>query len=162
MGEVVDFLDLAEAPETVSIGKQEVAVHGVSARGFLLLYRRFPEVAGLFGGAKTSIDLDDVMTLGADAVSAIGAAGLGYPGDAKAEARFDRMAADAQRRTIKAIISVTMPDGPGPFFEDVMALFKGVEQASEKIEAFSGIPPEVMEAAAKASDKASQEASTAS
>ena len=58
-------------------------MHGVSAKGRASLLGRFPELRMLMTGQE--VEADQFMAVGGDAVSAIIAAGCGYPGDEKAE-----------------------------------------------------------------------------
>ncbi|PSJ55762.1 phage pre-tape measure protein [Pseudaminobacter soli (ex Li et al. 2025)] len=114
------LLDIAPVAETVTALGEKVEVYGVSAKGVAVLLSRFPELRMLITGK--SVDVDRLMEMGGDAVSAIIAAGCGYPGSEQAEAMADRIAVDEQADLLAAILRLTLPKGMGPFVEKLTAL----------------------------------------
>jgi hypothetical protein len=117
---MVGLIDIAPRTETVDVQGVEVAVHGISAKGLAYLLGRFPELRQLMTGQ--AVDIEQLMSVGGDAVAAIIAAGCGYPGDEKAEAVAATLALDAQADLLAAIVRLTLPAGLGPFVEKLTAL----------------------------------------
>ena len=113
---MVGLLDIVPAAETVDVGGEKIAVHGVSATGLAYLIRRFPEL--LSGG----ISVEMLMSVGGDAVAAVIACGCGHPGNEAAEAVSASFSLDVQADLLAAILRLTMPQGVGPFVEKLAAL----------------------------------------
>jgi hypothetical protein len=81
---------------------------------------------------RQTVEADQLMAMGGDAVAAILAAGCGYPRDEKAESIAERLAIDAQANLIATIMRLTLPAGLGPFVEKLtrdrrLALFRGAQ-----------------------------------
>ena len=114
------LLDIAPLTEKVSVRGADVEIYGVSAKGVALLLARFPELRMLMSG-KT-VEIDRLMAMGGDAVSAIIAAGCGYPGNEQAEDMAGKMSVDEQADLLAAILKLTLPNGVGPFVEKLTAL----------------------------------------
>ena len=119
---MVGLLDIAPAAETVTVGGQPVAVHGVSARGIAVLLGRFPELRALIAQRQQDVSADRLMVLVPDAIAAIIAAGTGLPGDAAMEAAADRLPVEEQLDLLDAILRLTLPSGIGPFVERLAGL----------------------------------------
>jgi hypothetical protein len=68
------------------------------------------------------VEAAQLMAMGGDAVSAVIAAGCGYPGDEKAEAVAGKLSLDAQADLLASILRLTLPKGIGPFVEKLTAL----------------------------------------
>lgn len=102
--------------ETVMVGGEPVPVCGVSLKVLMQLFKRFPELTQLFGGGK-ELDTARLIEMGDSVVSAIIAAGIGYPDDKKQESLAGKLPLEVQLDLIGAIIRVTMPGGVGPFVE---------------------------------------------
>jgi hypothetical protein len=119
---MVGLLDLAPSTRTVRAGGGDVAVYGVSAKGIAALLTQFPNLKTLFTGGQIAMDAESIATIAPDAVSAIIAAGCGYPGDAKAIAKVDTLPVAEQAALLNAIVDLTMPEGVGPFVEALMSL----------------------------------------
>lgn len=114
------LLDIAPLTESVSVRGAKIEVCGVSAKGIALLLGRFPELRMLMTGKEVGIDR--LMEMGGDAVSAIIAAGIGFPGDLDQEQAAGRLGVDAQADLLAAILRLTLPNGIGPFVEKLTTL----------------------------------------
>lgn len=114
------LLDIVEKTESVKIGKDHVAVYGVSAKGIAYLLGRFPELRALMSGREVATE--QLMAVGGDAVAAIIAAGLGFPGDPEQEAAAGSLSVDTQADLLGPILKLTMPKGVGPFAEKLASL----------------------------------------
>jgi hypothetical protein len=117
---MVGLIDIAPRAETVDVQDAPVTVHGISAKGVAHLLGRFPELRKLMTGE--TVETEELMAMGGDAVAAIIAAGCGYPGDEKAEAVAGTFAIDAQADLLSAVIRLTLPRGLGPFVEKLTTL----------------------------------------
>ncbi len=117
---MIGLIDIAPAIETVDVQGASVTVHGVSAKGLALLLGRFPELRKLMTGQE--VQAEQLMAMGGDAVSAIIAAGCGYPGDEAAESIAGKLSLDSQADLLGAILRLTLPRGVGPFVEKLTAL----------------------------------------
>lgn len=112
---MVGLLDIAPLTKTVTIRDQPIEVTGVSAKGLAQLLLRFPELRALISGRE--VGLDQLLSLGGDIIAAIIAAGCGQAGDAQAEAAAGRLGLDDQAELLAAIMTLTMPQGLGPFVD---------------------------------------------
>ena len=117
---MVDLLDIAPQYESVEILGKSVTVPGVSAKGVAYLLGRFPELRKLMVGA--TVEVEQLMTVGGEAVASIIAAGCGHPGDNKAEEIAAKLPVDTQADLLGAILRVTLPRGLGPFVDKLTAL----------------------------------------
>lgn len=117
---MVGLLDIAPLTEKVSVGGKQLAVYGISAKGLVSLIARFPEIRQLMNGRE--VDVGSLMNIGGEAISAIIAAGCGYPGDDKQEEAAGRLPLETQADILAAIIKVTLPNGVGPFIEKLTAM----------------------------------------
>ncbi|RWC29846.1 MAG: hypothetical protein EOS70_23445 [Mesorhizobium sp.] len=129
------LLDIAPLTEKVRVGGATVEVSGVSAGGIVAMIARFPEFRMLMTGKD--VDVASLVSMGGDAVAAIIAAGVGFPGDEAQEAAAARLPLEAQADILAAIIKVTLPNGIGPFLEKLTALLavKGGAEALAKVRA---------------------------
>lgn len=121
---MVGLLDIAPLSRKVTVGKDEVEVLGVSALGIAKLLSKFPEMRMLMTGTDLEIGPDKMMEMVPDAISAIIAAGCGYPGDETAEAFVERLPAHAQLDLLGPILELTMPKGPKHFFDQLQTAIK--------------------------------------
>lgn len=128
---MVGLLDIAPQTAFVDVGGQRVSVPGVSIQGVATLITRFPDLRSLLSGMQ--VDAARLLGMGGEIAAAIGAAGCGYPGDAKAEASFAALNLNAQAALLEAILKQTLPDGVGPFVDTLTRMgallnFAGGEQ----------------------------------
>lgn len=117
---MVGLLDIAPLTEKVSVGGKHLAVYGISAKGLVSLIARFPEIRLLMNGKE--VDVASLMAIGGEAISAIIAAGVGFPGDDKQEDAAGRLPLETQADILAAIIKVTLPNGVGPFIDKLTAM----------------------------------------
>jgi hypothetical protein len=112
---MVGLLDIAPLTQTVTVRDQPIEVTGVSAKGVAQLLLRFPELRALISGRD--VGLDQLLALGGDIIAAVIAAGCGMPGDEQAEATAGHLGLDDQAELLTAIMTLTMPQGIGPFVD---------------------------------------------
>jgi hypothetical protein len=112
---MVGLLDIAPLTETVTIRDQPIEITGVSAKGVAQLLLRFPELRALISGRN--VGLDQLLALGGDIIAAIIAVGCNQAGDSQAEAAAGRLGLDDQAELLTAIMTLTMPQGLGPFVD---------------------------------------------
>lgn len=132
---MVGLMDIAPPTRSVEVGGGvKLAVTGVSAHGIAYLLRRFPALQTMMTGGKDGeglsmkdLDLEALVVAVPDAITAIIAAGCGYPNSEEAEAKAQAMPAEAQLDLLKAIVDLTMPKGPGPFFDKLTAVMQGFD-----------------------------------
>lgn len=123
----LSLLDLDGTSERVQVGTKAgdpvyVEVFGVSAKGVVEVFRRFPEVMKWFKGGG-NIDIKNLVNESPDALAAIIAAGVGEPGNQKSEAKAARLSVEVQVDIIEAIGRQTFAlHGFGPFAEKIIAL----------------------------------------
>lgn len=130
---MVGLLDIAPLTEKVTVGGKTLVVYGISAKGLVSLIASFPEIKRLMAGKE--VDVASLMSMGGDAISAIIAAGIGFPGDEKQEEAAARLSLEVQADILTAIIKVTLPNGIGPFVEKLTALGAVAGAASAKVPA---------------------------
>lgn len=117
---MVGLLDIAPLTEKVTVSGKQLAVYGVSAAGLVNLISRFPEIRQMMNGRE--VDVASLMNIGGEAIAAVIAAGIGFPGDEKQEAAAGRLPLEAQADILAAIIKVTLPNGVGPFIDKLTAM----------------------------------------
>lgn len=108
---MTSLTDLAASTDSVA----GVPVYGVSAKGIAILLTRFPVVRDLFGGQAVDFTAEMISTLAPDAVACVIACGTGTPGDAEQEAAASKLSVNVQAEMLDKIITLTMPNGVGPF-----------------------------------------------
>lgn len=132
--------DIAFSFKTVPVKGVEIPVPGVSAEGIAYLFFRFPIIREIVGGKEEAgITLEDLRTLGPDAVGAIIACGCGEVGDLEAEKRAKLLPLESQVDLLEAIIGETMPSGPAPFVARLTEMFGRLGVKSMNIQ--DGISP---------------------
>jgi hypothetical protein len=112
---MVGLLDIAPLTQTVTIRDQPIEITGISAKGVAQLLLRFPELRALISGRD--VGFDQLLALGGDIIAAVIAAGCGQAGEAEAEAAAGRLSLDDQAELLAAIMTLTMPQGIGPFVD---------------------------------------------
>jgi hypothetical protein len=117
---VVGLIDIAPRTETIDVQGTPVPVHGISAKGLAHLLGRFPELRKLMTGQE--VEVEQLMSVGGDAIAAIIAAGCGYPGDPEAENVAAELTLEAQVDLLAATLRLTLPGGFGPFVEKLTVL----------------------------------------
>lgn len=119
---MVGLLDLAPSTRTVRAGGSDVAVYGVSALGIAALLSQFPALLKMFAGGTLEANPKAIFENAPDAVSALIAAGCGYPGNKDAIKKAESLPVGEQVALVNAILDLTMPQGIGPFVEEVTKL----------------------------------------
>jgi hypothetical protein len=117
---MTSIVEIAGVAPTVKVDNRDVAVYGVSGRGFAALMSRFPEIGKLMNGIE--IATDDIIKIAPDALAAVIAAGVGSLGDTEVEAWADKLSAGVQLDLVEAIVKQTFPRGVGPFAAQLRAL----------------------------------------
>jgi len=127
----VGLLDIAQSTRTVSIGKAEVHVSGVSAAGIAYLLERFPILRQLFAGREVSMNPDQLMKLAPEAIASVVACGTGYVNSPEAEKIAAGLSAGIQLELISTIMEVTMPKGVAPFMESLTGLANSLDASGK-------------------------------
>ena len=100
----------------------EVDVPGLSVGGIAFLIKRHPELLDLIqGDGLESADMNVLIDLGESVLNCFLAAGLGYPGDEKAEKLCSTLPPDDIWEIGHAIIEESFPNGAQSFFNKVVA-----------------------------------------
>lgn len=107
---MISFLELIPKPRTATVtldtlnhGEQEIELVGVPLRALADISKRFPAFARVLDGGVGSI-LDDP-----DALSAVIAAALGFPGDREYEAHVASFPAADIMRIALIVVRLTFP-----------------------------------------------------
>jgi hypothetical protein len=121
----LSLLDIGPISETVKVGERDgkpimIDVYGVSTKGILSLFMRFPEVRQWFRGG--GIDPKQLAGEAPDAIAAIIAAGCGEPGNEAAEETAGKLPVEAQLDILEAIGRLTFKNGFGPFVKRIVSL----------------------------------------
>lgn len=121
---LVDVTDIVPEFKAVTVGKdQEIAVYGMGVEQACYLVNRFPELKAMLkpGTKVADFRVDKIFDAAPKAIGAICAAGANKFNDKKAEEVLAKLPMQYQLDIIEAIVDRSMPDGPGPFVEKVMA-----------------------------------------
>lgn len=119
----LSLLDIVPLTEKVKISEnQYLAVTGISTRGIVSLFVRFPEMQKWFAGAGKGIAVSSLAAEAPDALAAIIAAGCGTPGNAAAEDMAGTLPVEMQLDILEAIGRLTFKNGFGPFVQRIVAL----------------------------------------
>lgn len=124
----VGLLDIAPITQIVVVGDKRIPVGGITARGLALLLVRFPSIVGMMRSKK--FDAAELFRIAPDAVSAIIAAGVGFPDDVEQEAACDRLPVGIQTDLLDSILRLTMPGGLLPFVNKIASLVGGLDGKS--------------------------------
>lgn len=118
----LSLLDIAPASERVKIGDdQYVQVIGVSAKGILSIFQRFPEIfTWVKGGGK--VDIPQLLNQTPGALAAVIAAGCGLPNNEAAEETATNLPIETQLDLLEAIGRLTFKNGFGPFAQRMIDL----------------------------------------
>ncbi len=112
---MVGFVDIVPETEVV----HGVTVHGIPFKEAVVLFRRFPELGALFGGASVS-------DIGADTMAAAIVAGCGFTGDAEQEAAVGNLPLHMQLDFLEPLVRLTVgKNGIGPFITKLAAAMGG-------------------------------------
>jgi len=124
--------------------KIAVDVRGIDIGDFGPLFVHFPEIVEALNGGKLDA-ASLIKTLPAKAVSALIAAGAGILGDEEAEAGITNLALFEKLALLVPVLQKTMPDGPRPLVELLVAmgvLEEGALSAFENAGKSKNLPPQ--------------------
>ena len=135
---MADLLDIAPASaiEIVRVaGGERIKVHGLHANAIAAIVARFPDLVLLLGGLATGGGNTIPKLFGqfGGAVGPIIAAGCGHLGDEKYEQAAGALLVEDQLKLIKAIWTLTLPNGIGPLMETVTALMTGPADSAKTV-----------------------------
>lgn len=119
---MISILDLLPETLPVRINDQDVEVTGVSVKGVVALFRRFPEIRTIMSGRGSELNGQDVIDKLPDSVPAIIAAGCGQIDNPAAEDIVSRLPLSEQVELLEAVLKLTFKDGIGPFAAKLAAL----------------------------------------
>lgn len=120
MANLLDITPSTKKVKTARLG--EVDVPGLSVGGIAFLIKRHPELLELIqGGGLESADMNKLIDLGESVLNCFLVAGLGYPGDEKAEKLCGTLPPDDVWEIGHAIIEESFPNGAQSFFNKVVA-----------------------------------------
>lgn len=131
----VSLLDIAPAFENVRVGEKDdkpvyLKVIGVSAKGVVNLFTRFPEVQKWFAVAGQNIKVMQLVKELPGAIESIIAAGCGLPGNDAAEEMAGNLPVEVQLDILEAIGRLTFKNGFGPFVRRMLALSNAARSAN--------------------------------
>jgi len=119
------LVDIGPMYEEVDIGSAKIEVSGITAEGAFHLLRRFPEIRKAMSGV--SVDVEELMGLGPEIISAVIAAGIGFPNDKVQEAAARKLSIGHQVDVVSAILRVSFPKGLGALVQQVDRLASFVD-----------------------------------
>lgn len=114
-----NLLDIAPSNATVDVSFGTLEVPGISITGLVTILKRHPQLIELFQKGEMDIDLNVILDMGDSVAASFFAAGLGYPGDEKAEARCRTFNPDDALDIGTKILEATFPKGPKSFLEKI-------------------------------------------
>jgi hypothetical protein len=109
--------------EQIRVGKDLLEIKGISGRGMIGLFLRFPALQKWFVGG--GIEPEEMLKGAPDAIAAIIAAGTGHPNEIEHELIADGLPVDVQLDALEAIGRTTFSRGFGPFVKRIRVLFDG-------------------------------------
>jgi hypothetical protein len=123
---MTSLLDIAPARVEVEIRGESVPVNGLTVEQIADVLAQAPALRKIMSGGMNGIDEKTLMQI-PSAIGPIIAAGMGNSGNRKeAEAASKNLVAEEQMRLLKAILSLTMPNGVVPFVQSLTDLFNVV------------------------------------
>lgn len=119
--------EIAPAATMVAVNGKQIPVIGISGKGLALLVKRFPEIRAMVQGQ--TFEIEKLLDLGGELIGPIIAAGVGRPGDQKAEKIFGLLTIEPQTDLLIAIKERTLPNGPAPLGQK-LSLLLGITSES--------------------------------
>ena len=120
MADLLEITPSARKVQTSRFG--EVDVPGLSVGGIAFLIKRHPELLDLIqGDGLASANMNTLIDLGESVLNCFLAAGLGHPGDDKAEKLCSTLNPEDVWEIGQAIIEESFPNGAQSFFNKVVA-----------------------------------------
>ena len=117
---MVSLLDIVPQKRTVQIAGGELELRGLGLRQIADLLLRFPNLRNLVTQGAPEIEIEALLLMAPDAIGAIIAEAASQP-DAEATIA-DALSVDDISTCLTAIVDLTMPKGPLPFFLQVARL----------------------------------------
>jgi hypothetical protein len=119
-----ELAELLPGPKEVELDGRKYAVNGLTLTTFATVLSRFPVLNAIFAGKGNEMNVTDILSAGDPAVGAIIAAGFGHFGDEEWESDAARLTANRQVKLLRPIVELTMPDGFGPFVEELAEVLR--------------------------------------
>lgn len=112
----MSLFDIAPSQQTVEVNGTDVPVPGISLEALVALLGRFPALQAMLGGGDKAAPVSpgDLLTSIPEAAHAAIAAGLGHPGDKKAEDHVAKLAFGHQLKLFEAVVEASLPEGVDP------------------------------------------------
>lgn len=110
---------IAEQSEKVTVNGTVLTARGIDLLEGVALLQRFPQIAVVFGGGASKLAIGEIAKLGRPLLGALIAAGIGSAGDEEVERAAASMGMGNQVKLLAPILRFTMPDGAGPFVEQL-------------------------------------------
>jgi len=131
---MADLLDIAPstAVAVVTIGDLRIKVRGVSVDVIASIVARFPAIKSLAGNSGGDMVPRLIAGCGA-AVGPIIAAGCGHPAEEAYEQHAATLLPEQQIKLLRAIFSLTFPNGIGSFVEEMTALIGGAGEGAKPV-----------------------------
>lgn len=129
---MASILDLLPPKDAVTLRGIEIEVRSLTALDFAILLQTYPQVRAFVDGTwnrarMTGVEAQKLLTEMPDAVHEIIARGMAdqSAGHEALLAAAAKQAVADQMTLLLAIMKATMPEGPGPFADAVVALLAG-------------------------------------
>lgn len=119
---MTSLLDVVPQAIIVNVGDTKLPVQGITMKGVAFLLNNYPEVKKLLDGDSASFTVERLFQIAPQAVAAIIADATGHAGEAKHIEAAAKLGIGHQVAIVAAAVKATMPDGVGPFLEDVKSL----------------------------------------
>lgn len=123
--------DIARNVKSVELSFGPVRTYGISLGSLGRLVERFPEFRKLASSAE-GINAASLFSLGPEFVAAFLSAGTDPNWTDEDEAAASMLTLDDQAQLLLAILQVSMPRGPRPFVETVVAIMGAMGMSSQE------------------------------
>jgi hypothetical protein len=111
---MVSLVDIVPQTRTVEIAGGELILRGLGLRQIANLLLRFPSLRNIVTQGAPELEVETLLLMAPDAIGAIIAEAASQP---NAEAAIaDNLAVEDVSTCLAAIVDLTMPKGPLPFF----------------------------------------------
>lgn len=120
------IMDIGPLSDTVSLRGTKFDVRGVGADTLILLLKMFPDLHRAIG-QREEMTVEDFYKFGPDVVAAIIAVGCGMPAtnDSIDSVKSLGLTVGEQMIALKSILSMTFPQGFGPFVNALTEVVDG-------------------------------------
>lgn len=134
------LVSVAELSEKITINGKPLTARGIDLLDGVALLQRFPQLAAVFGAGASKLSPVEIAGLGKPLLGALIAAGIGAAGDEPTETAAAGMGMGNQVKLLLPILRFTLPDGAGPFVEQLVGLAGAVNPAGTDAPAAGGKP----------------------